>query len=150
MLTLEIKGRASSIKEWKWKRRVPEENLREVYQNNNEGKRILGTQINIVCLIAHLCPTLCDSLDCNPSDSVHRILQARVLEWVAISSSRGSFQPRDQTRISCVSCPGMRADSLPLYPWATWEALSSGKPSEKALHLFLPHFTPPTGKRWEQ
>ena len=44
-----------------------------------------------VCLIAHSCPTLCDHMDCSPpGSSVHGILQARILEWVAISSSRGS------------------------------------------------------------
>ena len=41
-----------------------------------------------------------------PDSSVHGILQARILEWVAIPSSRGSSQPRDQTRISYVSCIG--------------------------------------------
>ena len=47
------------------------------------------------------CPTLCDPVDCNPpGSSVHGILQARILEWVAISFSRGSSQPRDQTRVS--------------------------------------------------
>ena len=47
--------------------------------------------------------TLCDPLDCSPPDSsVHGILQARMLERVAISSSRGSFQPRDRTHISCI------------------------------------------------
>ena len=44
---------------------------------------------------------LCDPLQCSPPDScVHRILQARILEWVAISFSRGSSWPRDQTRVS--------------------------------------------------
>ena len=48
---------------------------------------------------------LCDSMDCSlPGSSVHGIFQARILEWVAISSSRGSSQPRDQTCVSCVSC----------------------------------------------
>ena len=48
-----------------------------------------------------LCLTLCDSMDCSPpGSSVHGILQARILEWVAISSSRGSSQPRDQTCVS--------------------------------------------------
>ena len=52
-----------------------------------------------------LCPTLCNPLDCSPPGySVHGILQARILEWVAISYSRGSSQPRDQTHISYVSC----------------------------------------------
>ena len=42
------------------------------------------------------CPTLCDPMDCSlPGSSVHRILQARILEWVAISYYRGSSQPRD-------------------------------------------------------
>ena len=53
--------------------------------------------------VAQLCPTLCDSVDCSPpGSSVHGILQARILEWVAISFSRGSSQPRDQTRVSCI------------------------------------------------
>ena len=42
-------------------------------------------------LVAQLCPTLCNSMDCSsPCSSVHRIIQARILEWVAISFSRGS------------------------------------------------------------
>ena len=45
-----------------------------------------------------LCPTLCNSVDCSPPDSsVHGSLQARILEWVAMPSSRGSSRPRDQT-----------------------------------------------------
>ena len=48
-----------------------------------------------------LCPILCDPRDCSPPDSsVHGILQARMLEWVAMPSSRGSSQPRDRTLIS--------------------------------------------------
>ena len=54
-----------------------------------------------------LCPTLCNSMDYNPPGSfVHGILQARILEWVAMPSSRGSFWPRDQTCLSHVSCIG--------------------------------------------
>ena len=46
-------------------------------------------------------PTLCDPMDCGlPSSSVHGIFQARILEWVAISFSRRSSQPRDQTQVS--------------------------------------------------
>ena len=53
------------------------------------------------------CLTLCNSIDCNPpGSSVHGILQARILEGVAMSSSRGSFQLRDQTRVSYASCIG--------------------------------------------
>ena len=51
--------------------------------------------------------TLCDPMDCSPpSSSVHRILQARILEWVAMPSSRRSSFPRDRTHISYVSCIG--------------------------------------------
>ena len=54
------------------------------------------------CSAAQSCPTLRDPMDCNlPGSSVHGILQARVLEWVAISSSMGYSHPRDQTHISC-------------------------------------------------
>ena len=50
---------------------------------------------------------LCDPMDCSPPGSfVHGILQARVLEWVAIPFSRGSSQPRDRI-------PALQADSLP-------------------------------------
>ena len=46
--------------------------------------------------VAQSCPTLCDSMDCSLSgSSVHGIFQARVLEWIAISFSRGSSQPRN-------------------------------------------------------
>jgi len=54
-----------------------------------------------------LCPTLCNPMDCSQLDSsVHGILQARILEWVAMPSSRGSSQLRDQTCVSYVSCIG--------------------------------------------
>ena len=53
------------------------------------------------------CLTLCDPMDCSPpSSSVHGILQARILEWVAMPFCRGSSPPRDPTCVSCVSCIG--------------------------------------------
>ena len=53
------------------------------------------------------CPTLCDPMDCSLAGSfVHWIFQARILEWVAMSSSRGSSHPRDRTHVSYVSCIG--------------------------------------------
>ena len=62
-----------------------------------------------------LCLTLCDTMSCSPpGSSVHGILQARILEWVAMSSSRGSSQPRDPTRVSCLL--HWQAGSLPLMP----------------------------------
>ena len=61
-----------------------------------------------------LCPTLCDCMDCIPlASSVHGIFQARILEWVAISSSRGSPWPRDQTYVSASAA--LQACSLPLH-----------------------------------
>ena len=58
-----------------------------------------------VCvLIAQLCLTLCDPTNCSLwSFSVHGILQARLLEWIAIPFSRGSSRPRDQTLVSCIA-----------------------------------------------
>ena len=74
---------------------------------------------NCVYLVSQSYLTLCNPMDCGlRGSSVHGILQATILEWVAISSSRGSSQPRDWTRISCVFCVGGRI----LYHWATWEA----------------------------
>ena len=72
--------------------------------------------INFCCLVAQSRPTLfATPMDCNlPSSSVHEILQARILEWVAISFSRGSSWPRDRTCISCIS-GGFFTD------WATGE-----------------------------
>ena len=51
-------------------------------------------------LVAQSCPSLCDPTDCSPLySSVHGILQARILEWVASSFSRGSSRSRDQTPV---------------------------------------------------
>ena len=66
--------------------------------------------------VAQLCPTLCDPMDCNLLGfSVHGILQARILEWIAISFSKRSSRPRDRTRVSRI---GGRRFNL----WATREA----------------------------
>ena len=58
-----------------------------------------------VCVcVAQLCPILCNPMDCSlPDSSVHGILQARILEWVAVPFSRGSSQPRDQTQVSHIA-----------------------------------------------
>ena len=54
----------------------------------------------------HVCSGVSDSLRPHglypPGSSVHGILQARTLEWVAMAASRGSSQPKDQTRVSCI------------------------------------------------
>ena len=65
------------------------------------------------------CPTLCDPVNCSPpGSSVHGILQARILEQVAMPSSRESSQPRDWTRISCI-------EGRFFTHWVTWEAQPS-------------------------
>ena len=62
--------------------------------------------------VAQSCPTLCDPMDCSlPGSSIRGSLQARVLEWVAVSFSRRSSQPRDRTRVS-----PLQADTLPSEP----------------------------------
>ena len=54
--------------------------------------------------VAQLCPSICNPVDCSPPGfSVHEILQARVLEWVAIPFSRASSWPRDWTPVSCIA-----------------------------------------------
>ena len=56
----------------------------------------------VCCLVTKSCLTLCDPVDCSPpGSSVHGILQARILEWVAISSREFS-RPKNQTYISCI------------------------------------------------
>ena len=64
-------------------------------------------------LVAQSCPTICNSMD--SARLLCEILQARILEWEAISSSRGSSQPRNQTQVSCFAG---RLFTI----WATWEA----------------------------
>ena len=63
---------------------------------------------------SHSCLTLWDTMDCSlPGSSIHGILQVRTLEWIAISSSRGSSKPRDRTFISYIYMP-WQVGSLPL------------------------------------
>ena len=78
--------------------------------------RIINHQKSSLSFIVLGCVQLfCDPMDCSPlGSSVHGIFQAWILAWVAISSSRGSFWPRDQTCISCIST--LQADSLLLSP----------------------------------
>ena len=69
------------------------------------------------CLVVPLCLILCNPVDCSlPSSSVHEISQARILEWVAISFSRGFSWLRDRTRISCIT-GGFFTPEPPGKPW---------------------------------
>ena len=72
------------------------------------------------------CVGLCEPMDCSPpGSSVHGILQARILAWVAMPSSREIFPTRDLTHILCVS-PAFQADSLP-----------TGQPGKYCLYIML-------------
>ena len=73
-----------------------------------------------VCVNAQSCLILCDPLDCSlPGSSVYGILQARTLEWVVISSSRGFYHTQG-SNLRLLHLPHWQADSLPLS--TTWEA----------------------------
>ena len=79
---------------------------------------------------AQSCLIPCDPKDGSPpGSSVHGIFQARILEWVAISFSRGSSWPMNWTHFSCISCTGKQV----LYHCTTWAATSS-----LALGYWLP------------
>ena len=78
-----------------------------------------GKTMKVKVIVAQLCPTLSDPMNCSlPSSSVHGILQARILQWVAILFSRGSSWSRDQTQVSSTA-------SRFFTIWATGEALTT-------------------------
>ena len=95
-------------------------------------------QLFSLCLhvLSRFSLTLCNPMDRSlPGSSVLGILQARILKWVAMPSSRGSAQPRDQTGISYVSCIGRQV----LYHFTTWEtplSLCSGATTEPTHHSY--------------
>ena len=94
--------------------------MNEQTPGDNEGQWSLSAKS------LQSCPTLWDPMDCSlPGSSVSGILQARVLEWVAISSSRGSSWPRDWTLVSYVSCIGRQVFTTST-TWEAWHAAVYG------------------------
>ena len=88
-------------------------------------------------LVTKSCPALCDAADCSlPGSSVHGILQARILEWVAISFSRGSSRPRNRTRVTCIA-GGFFAD------WAMREAHDMSRLTKFLRALRAPEWSSP-------
>ena len=85
-----------------------------LFASGGQSIRALASVLlmDVKAKVVQSCPTLCDPMDC----TVHGILQARVLEWVAFPFSRGSSQPRDWTQVSHVA-------SRFFARWATREAL---------------------------
>ena len=102
-------------------------------QNSSQDMAQNITSSPCMCVCAkslQSCLTLRDPMDCSlPGSSVHGILQERMQEWVASSCSRGSSQPRDRTRVSCMA-------SGFFTPGATWEPPVALEGDRKALGLF--------------
>ena len=80
-----------------------EKNL-EKNTHTHTHKIILHCKSTVKVKVAQSCPAVCDPMDCSlPGSSVHGILQARMLKWVAIPFYRESSQPRDQTQVSRIA-----------------------------------------------
>ena len=112
-------------------------------QRRTPGSWVVAPNLEIPCLdllvivkesesenyAARSCPTLCDPMDYSPpGSSIHGILQARILEWVAISFSRGSSWPRDWAQVSCIA--GRRFNSN--------NSNCVGFPSGSVVRIYLP------------
>ena len=84
---------------------------------NNQRQYAVPLSLSSVCvLVAQLCLTVCNPMNCSPpASSVHGILQARILKWVASPFSRGSSQPRDWTWV-------FHTADIFFTIWTTWEA----------------------------
>ena len=96
----------------------------------NVSRIYLCVQCEVAVVVQSLSPTLCDPMDYSPpTSSVHVIFQARILEWVAFSSSKGSSQPSNRT---CVPC-------LLLGRWivTTWEATCEAFSMRQVVTLLL-------------
>ena len=102
--------------------------LNKIHKANSGRQHKILWSLNKICasviivcmcvcvLVTQSCPTLCNPMDCTlPGSSVHGILQARILEWAAISFSKGPYWPRDWTLVSLI------ADRF-FTIWATREA----------------------------
>ena len=93
----------------------------------NPQNNLCQCTLKMKVLVCWSCVTLCDPMDCSLlGSSVHGILQARILEWVAIPFSRGSSQHRDQIRVSCISGSFFTN-------WATKEAKSSHESESRSV-----------------
>ena len=110
----------------------------------NRARKEHGYNYSYVCaLFSHsLCLTLCDPMDGNPQDILSMgILQARILEWVAMSSSRGSSQPRNRTQVSCIA-----GGFFPI--WETRDALNILLETFGISWISLEHMLVDTGYRF--
>ena len=105
----------------------------------NASSHNLRTPVRIMVArknVTQLCLTLYDPLDYSLlGSSVHRILQTRILEWIAIPFSREFSQPRDRTQVS----PALQVNSLPTEPPGNYNTLSWSCSGNKLEHLYIHH-----------
>ena len=104
----------------------------------SSSPNILLSSWIVKVLVTQSCPTLCDSMDCSsPGSSVHGILQARALEWVAFPFSRGSSRPRIEPRSPPVQ---MEEPSEPPHRsvcWITLQLFYADKEQNKVRRVDL-------------
>ena len=93
--------------QWLWCRALVAHSMCSLPRAEIEPMSALARRFLIIggcVLVAQLCPTFCNPTYCSPPGfSVHGVLQARILEWIAIHFSRGTSQPRDWTLVSCIA-----------------------------------------------
>ena len=106
-----------------------------------------------MCSDAQSSLTLCDPMECSsPGSSVHGILQARILEWVATLFSRESSQPSDQACASCISgiACGLFTTATPGKPpgWGTWTGEAESWHNQLRQRRCQQHIPVPEGYFW--
>ena len=98
------------------------------YECNDISRYLHQEWCGGVCVLSHV--RFCSPMDCSPpGSSIHGIFQVRILEWIAISYSRGSAWPRDRTHVAWVSCTSRQI----LYHCATWEVHSKSNMKTSAV-----------------
>ena len=109
-----------------------------IYSEQDDQACSLQTVEDMKMLVIQSCPILCDLMDCcPPGSSVHGILQARILEWVAIPSSRGSSRPRDWTQVSCTA--GRFFTIWTTVVWSKWVWLQNSQKVSSSPPLNHPY-----------
>ena len=110
----------------------------------NYSPRWIRNTYESISSVTQSCRTLCDPMDCSPSgSSVHGIFQARILEWVAISFFRGSFQPRNLTQVSCIAGRLLTIWATMEVAWGflrEWLKKIIPFPWHQGWEYYLPHF----------
>ena len=103
-----------------WGQRRPDNKWNSGFQVSQNIHQVVISLVAALCLAHQACLTLCDPVDCSPpGSSVHGILQARILEWVAMPSSGRSSWPSNWTMVSFIAGGFFTS-------WATREAHFSG------------------------